>query len=251
MRRLLFLSCLMCALLFLGAPGFAMPLVAYDFDEGSGTTATNAGTLGVALNGTITGPTYSGDTPSGADTSLLFDGSDDFVRLVTSFSYGSAFTVEAWIKPDAVDGQRIIFDDYGNPGVVFAIVDGTLQFNISTTTHPGPGIAVFGGTISTGSWLHVAGIYDGAELRTYIDTVWTGDSAATSGNVIDNSNTSSALGSDNIATNALNFAGRMDDFRIWDRALDPSELAAPLPEPGASVLLLLAAALTISRRTRA
>lgn len=249
MRRILSFGGLLCSLLLLGAPSGAIPLVAYAFDEGSGTTATNAGSLGAALNGTINGPTYSSDTPSGGGMSLDFDGSDDYVRLTTGFSYGSAFTVEAWIKADAVDGQRIIFDDYGNPGVVLAVLAGEIQFSVSTTADPGPGITVMGGTVPTGTWVHVAGIYDGAELRTYFNTVWTGDSGATSGNVIDNTTTSSALGSDNISTTALNFDGRIDDFRIWDRALDPSELAASLPEPGAGVLLM-AAAFAIARRTR-
>src|SRR5262249_12649608 len=99
----------------------ALPLIKFDFDEGSGNSAVNSGTLGNASAGVINGPTYTSDTPFGTGTALSFDGVKDFVRVPTSFSYGGQFTIEAWVKPHAVDGQRVIWDDYGNPGVLLTI----------------------------------------------------------------------------------------------------------------------------------
>jgi hypothetical protein len=234
----------------------AAPLVEYGFDEGSGTNAANSGTLGASLDGTLTaGASYSTDTPSGAGTSLALDGVNDFVRATTAFSYGSAFTVEAWIKASAVNGQRVIWDDYGNPGVLLAIFDGRLQFGISTSANPGPGVSVYSPLLlCADEWIHVAGIYDGTGIRTYVNGVQTGNFVATSGTVIDNSILTSAIGADNITTTLLNFAGRIDDFRIHPTALDPSQLGGGLahlghvclPEPslaalvGAGMLALLA-----------
>jgi hypothetical protein len=233
----------------------ALPLVEFDFDEGSGTTARNSGTLGSALDGTIDGAAYTSDTPSGTGTALVFDGVNDFVRVTTSFSYGSQLTVEAWLKPGAVNGQRVIWDDYGNPGVLLAIVDGRLQFSISTPQHPGLGISLFSPIVlCEDEWIHVAGIYDGTSLRTFVNGEWTGDLVATSGAVIDNTILQSALGSDNLTTTALNFAGAIDDFRIHPEALEASALGGGLageghdcPEPSAFALIALGLLLTLSR----
>jgi hypothetical protein len=243
------------------APASAAPLVEYTFDEGSGTNAANTGTLGAALDGTLTdGAGHSTDTPLGGGSSLALDGVNDFVRATTDFSYGEAFTVEAWIEASDVSGQRVIWDDYGNPGVLFAIFDGRLQFNISTPEHPGLGISVLSQLLlCAGEWIHVAGIYDGSAIRTYVNGVFTGDVAATTGAVIDNGVLASAIGADNLSTNALNFAGLIDDFRIHPTALDPSLLGGGfaslghdcVPEP--SLALLLGAGLIglLGKRARA
>jgi hypothetical protein len=243
------------AALALAQPSAGATLVSFGFDEGLGTTALNAGTLGAALNGTLTdGAGYSSDTPSGAGFSLSLDGVNDFVRVTTSFAYGSALTVEAWIQASAVNGQRVIWDDWGNPGVLLMVNDGALQFFLSTATHPGSGISVFTPVLLVEDrWTHVAGVYDGAEIRAYVNGVFAG-SAATSGAVIDNPVTASAIGADNVVTNVLNFAGRIDDFRIHDVALDPSELGYHVPEPSLAALLAaggLAAGVVRSRRSSA
>lgn len=233
----------------IGSEAWAAPLVAYAFDEASGSSAANSGTLGAAVDGTLNGATRSTDTPSGTGGALSFDGVDDFVRATTSFSYGDAFTIEAWIKLDQANGQRVIWDDYGNPGVLLAISNGSLQFGISTPQHPGLGISVFSPVLlCVDEWIHVAGIYDGTGIRTYVNGVHTGDFAATSGVVIDNAVLSSAIGSDNITTTALNFAGLIDDLRIHPSALDPSALGDGLAHlghvcvPEASLPALLASA---------
>jgi hypothetical protein len=243
-----------------GATARALPLVAFDFDEGQGAQAHNSGTLGAALDGTLDGASYSPDTPFGQGSALHFDGVNDFVRVVTNFSYGNQFTVEAWIRPEAVNGQRVIWDDYGNPGVLLAIFDGRLQFGISTPEHPGLGIALYSPIVlCEDEWMHVAGVYDGTGIRTFVNGEQTGDLAATSGNVIDNPIPQSALGSDNLTTTALNFAGWIDDFRIHPAALSASELGGGraseghdcVPEPGALGLFALGMLAVSGRRCRA
>ena len=244
--------------------GFADPVaaetvVSFGFDEANGTTALNGGTLGAAANGTLnSGATRVADTPSGSGTALWLDGIDDFVRVTTTFAYGSAFTVEAWIRPEQVDGQRVIWDDYGNPGVLLAVSSGSLQFGVSTTEDPGPGLAAFSPQlVCTDEWIHVAGVYDGAELRAYVNGA-VAASTATSGAVIDNPNSASAIGSDNEVTNALNFAGGIDDLRVHTSALAPAALGGGLagegydcvPEPslGALSAAVLAALAACRRR---
>jgi hypothetical protein len=139
--------------------------------------------------------------------------------------------------------------------VLLAIFDGRLQFGISTPQHPGLGVALYSPLLlCTDEWMHVAGVYDGSAIRTYINGQQVGDSAATSGDVIDNPILDSALGADNLTTTALNFQGVIDDFRIHSTALAASELGDgraseghDCPEPGTLASFGLGLLLLLSR----
>jgi len=207
------------------------PILELVFDEGSGTTAANSGSLGAAADGAISGATYSTSTPFGTGFSLSFDGDTDFVDIADAYDYGSTLTLEAWVKPDAVDGQRILFDDYGSPGVLLAISSGVLQFNLSTGTHPGLGTGIFAGSICPELWQHVAGTYDGAIMRAYVNGIEVG-TVETSGDIIDNGAFAARIGAESEIPSVLEFAGRMDDFRLFLDALAPEALAG-----GSSLLL--------------
>jgi uncharacterized repeat protein (TIGR01451 family) len=203
------------------------PLLEFNFDEGSGTTALNSGSIGAPANGGVSNAVFSGDTPTGSGTSLYLDGDTDYVAFPDTFDYGSAVTVEAWIKPEALNGQRAIYDDYGSPGVFLTIYDGRLQWNIVTPTHPGQGISIYAGFVCTGEWTHVAGTYDGATMRAYINGTQVG-TLSTSGAILDNSGIRTTLGADNSTPNLLEFAGHIDDLRVWDVALTPDQLGGGL-----------------------
>jgi hypothetical protein len=202
----------------------AATLIEYRFDE-AGTTAANTGTLGAGGAGTLNGVArVTENQPYAAGSCVEFNGASSYIRVNNTFSYGNQLTIEAWLKPTAVNGQRVIWDDYGNPGVLLAIASGLVQFNVSTPAHPGGGIGVFTGTLATNVWQHVAGVYDGQTMRVFVNGRPAPASAATSGSIIENGS-NPAIGSDNDTTTALNYAGRMDDFRIHTHALTANELA--------------------------
>lgn len=80
-------------------------------------------------------------------------------------------------------------------------------------------------------------------VRIYINGDFTGEVYLTSGNIFDNTGSPNyaAIGSSNVEENLLNFDGLIDDFRIYNAALNPNELAgghfAPVPEPSTMLLL--------------
>jgi hypothetical protein len=217
-------------------PAQAAPIIEYRFDE-IGATAVNTGTLGASGNGALNNILRSAENqPLGRGSSIDLNGSNSFVRVQNNFSYGNQVTVEAWIKPAQIDNQRIIWDDYGNPGVLLSLLNGAVHFNISTTSDPGPGMSLVTGAVFTNVWQHVAGVYDGQMLRVFINGRQADQTAATPGTIVEVAS-DPAIGADNGTTTALNFAGLMDDFRIHTQALSAEELGG-----GAFVRLYIATA---------
>jgi hypothetical protein len=72
------------------------PILEYLFNEGSGTTAINSGSLGASADGAIIGGvSYSTDTPSGSGFSLDFNASSAFVQVPDAWDYTNMLTIEA------------------------------------------------------------------------------------------------------------------------------------------------------------
>jgi hypothetical protein len=206
------------------------PAFEFRFEEGSGTTATNTGTVGPASNGSIgEGISYSTDTPLGTGHSLDFAGigDDSFpktkgrVTVPVDYNYSDQVTIEAWIKPDLTNGQRIIWDNFGRPGVLLAVWDGRVQYGGSTTVHPD--ISNFSGNIETGKWQHIAGVYNGTDLRVCVDGQSTGVVVPASGEIIEDPAGSGFIG--NGGGENLPWDGKIDDFRIWPVALQCAQVA--------------------------
>ncbi len=194
--------------------GEAATALVFTFDEGTGTTLANTGDLGAGSNGTVTGAQFSLDSAFDSGFSLHFDGETDYVAVPDSFDYGDKLTIDLWLKPSALDGQRAIYDDYGNPGVFLGISGGKLQWNISTGTHPAQGVGLLEGEICSNLWQHVAGTYDGSTLRAWVNGVEIG-SVATSGAIIDNAGNATHIGADSGTPSLLEYSGKMDGFRLF------------------------------------
>jgi hypothetical protein len=228
------------------------PLVEYRFEEGSGKTVANtglfSGAIGVLQDGmpAENGPAFSRDAPqrTGSAYSLRFDGRGDLVRIPDAFNYTvdgmpsstplSQLTIEAWIKPNTVGGgtRMAIWDDNSNPGVYLGLWDDQVAFTISTSSDPGVGVTNYSGKIVAGVWQHVAAVYDGEQVKIYVDGQDTGVSVATSGAIQDNSYVNQARASINIGaesdTLSANFDGFIDELRVVPVVLTPDQLAGGL-----------------------
>ncbi|UCF00241.1 MAG: LamG domain-containing protein [Planctomycetota bacterium] len=95
----------------------------YKFDEGSGTTTANSGSLGSTYNGIlINGPVWSTDAHPNDGNSLDFDGSDDGVYVADSpnMTGDNSVTFTAWVKRegsiDAYKGVMVMSRDEGSEG---------------------------------------------------------------------------------------------------------------------------------------
>lgn len=179
-----------------------------------------------------------GQTPA---SGLDFDGVDDLVIIPVrpNLNISSAITIETWIYPTKGSGiQNVISKSSGtsNTGYIFPRTYGSainnsawknldflLYINNSTgwqtlsvpyTTDPS-------GLYKLNQWHHVAATYDGSEMRIYIDGILKG-SKIFYGTIIVNNNPLAIGGHPGFTEY---FRGKVDEVKIWNRALSQCEIA--------------------------
>ena len=191
-------------------------------DEGSGTTVRDSS--GWNNHGTVQGTVAWGPGRSGSG--LVLDGSGGYVQVpeAASLDLSGPMTVAAWVRPQVLatqylvkkatqsrDGFELSLSSSGR-GFFRAneVASGNLYRVDATSVHP------------LGTWVHLAGTYDGTTMRFYVDGVLQG----------------SVAGPSAVATNGLalgigaepggyrKFRGGLDEVRVYDRALTAQEISA-------------------------
>jgi len=200
-------------------------VAAYGFDEGAGTTAADAS--GYGNDGAVFGASWTASGRFGG--ALSFNGTDSRVTVADADSLDllDAMTLEAWVNPTAVSGWRTILMKeldaiyylYGSGG---------------TAGHPGVGVNIGGyreifgpSALPLNAWSHVAGTYDGSALRLYVNGVQVA-SASRTGTL---QSTTNPLRIGGNAQWGEYFAGRIDEVRVYRRALSAAEIQADMAEP--------------------
>ena len=273
----------MLALLTLLASGptRAETVAYWRFENGAaGATASGAGSIldssGHGLNGTPVGSTvYGTDVPvnpvpaTGAANTRSLDFAASGARVAVAddplFALTKSLTLEAFIRP-RVGGEEIreiIFrgDDLGGLDpyriavqrnlLVFAITQTNASYTALTYQMP-----------SFDTWMHVAGTLDDATgaMTLYINGVSVASQTTTVRpfGVLFGPNPGLGIGNVQSANYGQGFNGLIDEVRISDVALQPSQFldASPSPVPEidpaglASVLTLVAGALGLVERRR-
>lgn len=166
---------------------------------------------------------------------LQFDGTNDFVNVPNHpvLNISNEITIEAWVNYSKTTGTQDVVSksssSVNNSYIFPRTVDGwrNLQFWIYLN---GPGAKTltvpFGGALNDkrDQWHHLAATYDGYYMKIYIDGVLAGTQAQ-SGNIFTNSN---ALTIGNQKGQTEYFGGKLDDIRIWNRALTACEIASTM-----------------------
>jgi hypothetical protein len=160
-----------------------------------------------------------------------FDGADDIITVpyATDFDFADGFTICAWIRVDALDP----------PGVFVArAYDATSQYSYGLW-HDVGGEAFFGtwdpgrdqqnwqivdSAIDEGTWVHVAGVWNGAEKCLFIDG--TPDCETTVATVFADNELTIGAGPTRGGTARYHFDGLVDDVRLYRRALSTAEIMA-------------------------
>ena len=198
-------------------------VAAFNFNEGAGTTVTDKS--GTGNNGTISGATWSTDGRFGA--ALSFNGTSAWVTVpdAASLDFTTSFTVEAWLNPTSVTGWRTVILKEAGSKLAYGLygvngssrpsgwIQTTRDYYVNSTT-----------ALATNTWTHVAYSYDGATLRMFINGTQVATAAGPTG-------LSVSTGPLRIGGNAIwgeYFSGRIDEVRVYNRALSAAEIQADM-----------------------
>ena len=163
---------------------------------------------------------------------IYLDGNSDYVEIPDSpeLALTEEFTIESWVRPDGdATWESVIWKETDNyhsytlmaGGEEAGVPEGALAEEVSAWTD------VEGNEdLPDPAWSHLALTFDGSDLRLYVE----GELVDTEPAAPNNENPEGLLF---FGTNDEEdfFNGRIDEVRIYDRALDAGELAADRATP--------------------
>lgn len=204
-------------------------IAAYGFDEGAGRIAGDASGKGHA--GDIKQAAWS--TAGRFGGALDFDGINDWVTIedTADLDIRDAITLEAWVNPRSLSGWNTILLKEASTGLAYS-----LYANDFYPLHPAGYLNVGGSSdvsvvdttaLPLNAWSHVAMTYDGAMMRLYINGHEAGRRALT-GRIIA-SNRQLRIGGNEFWGEFFN--GRIDEVRVYARALQSAEIARDMHTP--------------------
>ncbi len=168
---------------------------------------------------------------AGAGSALTFNGTSTYVSVPNNASLNadSAITVEAWINANAWatniwQGTIVGKDGWGSGEAGYNLrcgANGSLSFNIGTTTSWKEAAST--SVMATGRWYHVAGTFDGAFIRLYINGMLM-DSTAYSGLILSSTYDVNIGRIPYTAGGQRIFNGKIDQVRIWRDAVSQNDL---------------------------
>ena len=205
-------------------------VAAYSFNEGSGTTANDSS--GNGNHGTISGADWTTNGHSGS--ALSFGGNDGNNDRVTtpasaSLDLTSNMTLEAWVFPTTVSNWRTVIAKGTSGNLVYY-----LYANSDSNTPVVGGLFgstprnLSGGTqLPTNVWTHLAGTYDGSSQRLYVNGVEVANRQQTGQMQL--SSSVLRIGGNRVSNQY--FRGRIDEVRVYNRALEAFEIQSNMGIP--------------------
>ena len=201
-------------------------VAAYSFNEGTGTTVSDAS--GNGLNGIVANGAWT--TVGKFGNALVFNGTSTLVTINDSASLHltNAMTLEAWVNPSVVSSA------WGD-----VVYKGNDNYYLEATTTSG-GVPCGAGTFGTAdvgafgtavlalnTWTHIATTYDGATLRFYVNGVQVSTLAQT-GAMVTSSNPLQ-IGGDSIY--GQYFQGTIDEVRVYNTTLTAAQIQTDMITP--------------------
>jgi len=178
---------------------------------------------GKGNHGTINGPVWKDGSYGWA---LDFDGNDDYVKVLNSASLKNVgyVTASMWINLDNLNDQNFYTHKNGDDGHEIVIFNGDLGLWVKIAGTWYSANVVASDYLTTDTWYHLVGTYDGLTIRLYVD------GSEVSSNTIDQGpipaiDADLCIGQNQFTGGAF-VDGTIDEFRIYNRALSSSEIQA-------------------------
>jgi hypothetical protein len=194
---------------------------------GSGVVDTTGITMSPASCAGPTCPAIVSGGHDGLDTSE-FDGSATMLAAASAAPLiDTKFTIAVWVNNTVANGGCYMTKGLGSGfynSWALCNDDTNNQLFFYTCTGSAADTLMPGNVVPAGSWHHIAGTWDGGSKTLYLDGNKLGDSQPPG---VDFDDDSVYIGGDvdNGAPTSF-LPGRLDDVRVYNRALSPSEIAA-------------------------
>ncbi|HTL39054.1 MAG TPA: LamG domain-containing protein [Kofleriaceae bacterium] len=196
----------------------------YRLDETGGTVFVDAI---AGNNGSCANPSCPAPATGHFGGGMLFDAVDDCI-VVTDLGqlHVPQFTISAWVFRNADDAGSVISKQFGaaqlNSWQLEMFVPNVLSLT-SDHNDAGSQLHTPDNTLQPGRWQYFAATYDGLTEIIYVDGV----QAITIANAqpISYDNRPLYIGCDFNTSFTAVLNGRLDDIRVYNRPLDPTELA--------------------------
>ncbi len=200
----------------------------WKFDEGYGTSVNDSsgdnhtGNLGTGSSA----PTWKSEESCVNGNCFQFDGTDDSINFgdVLDFTGNTEMTVSAWIRLTSAPssrGQIISKYDAGTSGQWYFGVDG--QKKVVFLRECGSYGITGNNALSLSTWNHVSGVYDGTNLKIYVNGIL--DETAVDSCSISNTSVDTVIGAgDNGTGTEDHFPGFIDEVKVYPYARSADEI---------------------------
>src|ERR1041385_7745648 len=156
-----------------------------------------------------------------SNQSVLLDGTSAYVDVPynANLNITGALTIEAWVKTGSTAYQHVIErGDWWQNQMSYDLTLSESKVRLDIMQSNGTYATVIGNTaMSLNAWHHIAGVYDGTQMRVYLDGVLTGTAAATM--APGNNTTGFRIGKSSFLYYPNYFNGRIDEVRVSNAAL--------------------------------
>ena len=160
--------------------------------------------------------------PGMVGQAFSLDGVDDYVELPSFLlpANFNALAIEAWIKPANVLSGHIADNAApgGTDGFLLELSGGHLRAVF------GANAATGGATIQADTYTHVAAVYDGSNIRLYVNGALDSTTPATTPGAVSRNSQNTFIGAGRVPATA--FGGQIDEIEFYLRALTTGEIQA-------------------------
>jgi hypothetical protein len=183
-------------------------------------------------DGTVNGATLTADRFGNADSAYNFDGVNDYIDMkdspyIQSLVFGHG-TVLTWFKTYSTKWGDIIgyFDaGQGEDGFVIRYQqNGEIYFILGDSSGNNGAYQLRVPNLGGNKWHHVAGVWDGNKICLYVDGNLVGSELYVAISEYYSKPVRLTVGAYPSDPSIVTFKGRIDDIRIYNRALSKSEI---------------------------
>jgi len=155
---------------------------------------------------------------------LEFNGTNNYIDCGNQVNPRDKLTVMAWVRPDVVDiNSQVILSKFENSKYQWKLgINSNAETEFVIYENQSSSTIAATGYLQKGKWNMVTGVYDGQNLAVYVNEVASYPFPSATFPIQD-VDANIRVGNDPV--NNYFFDGKIDEVRIWDRALTVQEIS--------------------------